>query len=611
MCGIAGILSSNAPSTHRQAEQSKFCSPTTSVVIRDRALKLKAMQDALAHRGPDGKGAFFSPSHQAALCHTRLSIIDLSDGGHQPMTSADKRYTITFNGEIYNYKKLRTQLEIEGEVFQSDSDTEVILRLYARKGPSCVAILRGMFAFLIWDEQEKTAFAARDALGIKPFYYTKMAGSFVFASEIRAVLASGCSSKSISSRGVMSYLMRGTVAEPYTIIKNVKMLPAGTHLTWKAGKTKIRRYWNLGFHADSYTSSKAIEVTRTALEHSIRAHLVGDVPVGIFLSGGIDSTALVAIASKLSKTQVNTYSIAFENPDWNEGDIAKRVATHFNTNHTEFVMTAEVAKPLFKQFLDDIDQPTIDGFNTYCVSKLASEHGEKVVLSGLGGDEIFAGYQSFVTIPKMLKQSRLLAPFRFLIAPLSKKIQKSLSAKQRRISDALSNPRSMSSAHQSFRGIFSVEEASELTNILCNASPKPIPLAEPNHATQIDNVSHLELSTYLRDQLLRDSDVASMAWGLELRVPFIDRVFIEQVSSIPAEYRLQLGKKLLIDSVPELPNWVIERPKQGFRFPFDLWFESSWKEIPLPTTPEWIELTPWYRRWSLTVLNDWKARHAQ
>ncbi len=614
MCGIAGILSPQvSEQTPAESREPKPLSADAvdPAVIKDRASKLKAMQEALAHRGPDDKGAFFSPSYQASITHTRLSIIDLSDGGHQPMTSDDQRYTIAFNGEIFNYKKLRTQMELEGEQFNSRSDTEVILRLFIKKGPACVQLLRGMFAFLIWDEQEKKAFAARDALGIKPFYYLKTEGSFIFASEIRAILASGYSSKKISSRGVMSYLLKGTVAEPDTIVKNVKMLPAGTYLNWKNGKSTLHRYWSLDFTVQHYSQAKAVEVTRTALEHSVRAHMVSDVPVGIFLSGGIDSTALVAIASKLSKRKINTYSIAFENPEWNEGKIAKRVAEHFGTNHTEFLITPEIAKPLFEQFLNDIDQPTIDGFNTYCVSKLASERGEKVVLSGLGGDELFAGYKSFEVIPEMMSKSRLFSKFQFVTKPLTKKLYKYLTPRQRRIGDAINNPNSLTAAYQSLRGIFSISEAYELTNIFCKKAPKELVITEPNHPYEADNISHLELSNYMRNQLLRDSDIASMAWGLELRVPFIDRVFIEQISTIPADLRLQQGKKILIDCVPELPSWVVNRPKQGFRFPFDEWFESSWQDMKMPDAPKWIPLTPWYRRWCLVVLNDWKSRHAK
>lgn len=597
MCGIAGIL--------------KKTPPKDALEFKTMASSLKAMQNALLHRGPDSKGAYFSPCQQAALSHTRLAIIDLSPAGHQPMSLDDGRYTITFNGEIYNHKKLRAELEENGETFTTDSDTEVILKLYINKGEKCVQNLRGMFAFMIWDNDRKTGFAARDGFGIKPFYYRSKDNCLVFSSELRALLASGLSTQHISSRGVKSYLLRGSVSESDTIIRDVKMLPAGSFLTWKEGSIKIKRYWTLKFKPKEYSQEKAIEVTRTALEQTVRAHLVSDVPVGIFLSGGIDSTALVALASRLSREKINTYSIAFEDPLWNEGEIAKKVAGHFGTNHTEFLMTAELARPLFKSFLNTVDQPTIDGFNSYCVSRLASQKGEKVVLSGLGGDELFAGYKSFQVIPRMLQKSGYVKYLHFLIKPLIAQFNRKLTPVRRRIADALLEPKSVAIAHQSLRGIFSQSESQALAESICGKPPRPLKMHEPHHSTLADTISDLELTTYMRNQLLRDSDSASMAWGLELRVPFVDRVLFEQVSSIPASIRLAQGKTLLINSVPEIPQWVVERPKQGFRFPFDEWFSEEWKDMPLPDTPQWIELTPWYRRWSLLVLNNWISRYVK
>lgn len=597
MCGIAGILNQY--------------SPEDAEAFKNMASSLKAMQKALLHRGPDNKGAFFSSCKQAALAHTRLSIIDLTSNGHQPMSINDGRYTITFNGEIYNYKKLRAQLEESGETFNTYSDTEVILKLFINKGPKCVHNLRGMFAFMIWDNEEKTGFAARDAFGIKPFYYRNKGGSFAFASELRALIASGLSSQHISARGVKSYLLRGTVSESDTILRDVKMLPAGSYLNWKEGSIKIVRYWKPKFESQNHSPAKSIEITRTALEHCVRAHLVSDVPVGIFLSGGIDSTVLVALATQLSRKKISTYSIAFKDPKWNEGDIARKVADHFGTNHTEFLMTADSALPLFKAYLDAVDQPTIDGFNTYCVSRLASDRGEKVVLSGIGGDELFAGYKSFDVIPDMLRKTALISKLGFIIEPIVTKIDKHLKPQHRRIADATIAPESIAAAHQSLRGIFSQSESQQLTEVICGKVPRPIPFKDPNHATLADNICHLELTTYMCNQLLRDSDVASMAWGLELRVPFVDRVLFEQISSIPASIRLEQGKQLLIDSVPEIPDWVVGRPKQGFRFPFDDWFSNEWQGMDIPKTPSWIPLTPWYRRWSLAVLNDWKARYVK
>ena len=609
MCGIAGILSYTEldelpPSDSKHARAS---SPNT---LSKRASNLKDMQDALLHRGPDGKGAYFSPSNSAALAHTRLSIIDTSNSGHQPMSSNDKRYTITYDGEIYNYKKLRSQLELEGEKFESTSDTEVILKLFIKKGTSCVQLLRGMFAFVIWDEKNQSAFAARDAMGIKPLYYLSTSNTLVFASELRSVLASGYSSKTISGRGIKSYLVSGSITEPYTAIKNVKMLPAGNYFVWKANKISLKRFWNLEFKESKVDQQKAMETTRGALEHSIRAHLVSDVPIGIFLDGEVSSTAIVAIASKISKKQLNTYSLAFEDSGWNEAYAGKRVAEQFNTNHTELLITEETAKPLFDQFLKDIDQPSIGAFHTYCLSKLAKDNGEKVALSGLGGNELFAGCSSFEDIPEMVKKPQSLAKLNFIISPLSKKLIRLLSPQQRKIIDVINNPNSLVTAHQSFRGSFSSFEADTLTSIICKKTPKKASNTEPKHRDQANNICTLELQHYLRNQLLRDSDAASMAWGLELRVPLIDRVFIDQISVIPANIRLQSGKKLLIESVPELPSWVIEPAEQELGLPVYNWLESHWRSMPMPSSPSWIHLKPKHRRWSLAVLNDWVSRHA-
>jgi len=590
MCGIAGILSTKPKS--------------------DITAKLKAMQTAMIHRGPDDSGHYLSNSQLAALAHTRLSIIDLSPTGKQPMSVSDGRYTITYNGEIYNYRQLRKRLEAEGETFTSQSDTEVILKMYVSKGPQCVHFLRGMFAFLIWDEKKKTGFAARDPLGIKPFYYYRSSRSLVFASELRSVMASGMSNRKLSSRGLYGYFLRGSVQEPNTLIQDIKMLRAGCSMTWRKGKVRLDQYWKINFKKQSIRKKQAIEMTRAALEDSVRAHFVSDVPVGIFLSGGIDSAALVALAKKVTDKPINTYTIAFDNPQWNEGDIAKRVADHFGTNHTEWLMTPTMAQTLFQQYLSSVDQPSIDGFNVYCVSKLASENGEKVVLSGLGADELFGGYTSFDLIPKMLERSASFTRFQAIIAPLCSLAQYLLPVKKRRIADAVSAPESITTAHQALRGIFSSKEADSLTKSLSKKSAKRIAISEPSAEQLADQISSLEINTYMRNQLLRDSDTNSMAWGLELRVPFVDKVLVDLITTIPSELRIQPEKRLLLQSIPELPKWLINRPKQGFRFPFDEWFSDEWDQIPVQSTPKWIPLQPWYRRWSVTALSDWKSRHA-
>ena len=590
MCGIAGAVSTRVEAAEVQH-------------------RVEAMQKQLLHRGPDDSGVVSFENYAATLAHTRLAIIDLSDDAHQPMRSQDQRFTICFNGEIYNYRELRDELTQAGEQLFSQSDTEVILKLYQREGVHCLQKLRGMYAFFIWDSVENRGFAARDPLGIKPLYYWHDANSLAFASELRALIDSRFCTNKLSVQGVSSYLLRGTVSEPHSLLQGVEQLKAGYYLQWHAGSVKLKEYAGLDFQASEMSASEAIAVTRAALEDSVKAHLVSDVPVGVFLSGGIDSTAILALATRASDKPINTYSIAFEDPRWNEGDIAKRVAKHFGANHTELLMTADRARPLFDQFLKAIDQPTIDGFNTFCVAKLAHDHGQKVVLSGVGGDEIFAGYKSFSILPKMTALGRALKPLAPLLSWESKTFNRFISPRLRRSLDFLSRPGSLAAAHQSLRGVFSISETLALMQAL-KLEPTVAALNEARSENLSDRISEIELSTYMRNQLLRDSDAMSMAWGLELRVPFVDSRLITELSAIPAKFRLRQGKKLLIESVPEIPQWVVNRPKQGFRFPFDQWFENSWSQLESDiAVPAWIALTPWYRQWSLLVLANWTRRN--
>ncbi|MGI0483746.1 asparagine synthase (glutamine-hydrolyzing), partial [Geminocystis sp. CENA526] len=384
MCGIGGILTSSA-----------FRDSLDTLIHKVRS--------SLTHRGPDDQGTYINPTKNVAFAHTRLSILDLSSAGHQPMSTEDERYWITFNGEIYNFQEIRSNLEKQGEIFKSHTDTEVILKLYRKKGKDCLSELRGMFAFAIWDNQKKTCFIARDPLGIKPLYYYYDGQNFLFASELRAILATGIVNKTISPQGLYSYLTRGTIAEPDTMIEGIKCLPAGHWLQWQEGEIDIKSYWQIQFQNQVNELSEAKEITRQALIDSIKHHFVSDVPVGIFLSGGIDSSSLLALARTTQTGTIKTYSIAFEEEDYNEGDLATQIAQQFDTQHHQYKITSSIALSILPDFLQAIDQPTIDGFNTYCVSQLAKEDGTKVVLSGLGGDELFGGYGSFQQIPKMVK----------------------------------------------------------------------------------------------------------------------------------------------------------------------------------------------------------------
>jgi asparagine synthase (glutamine-hydrolysing) len=339
------------------------------------------------------------------------------------------------------------------------------------------------------------------------------------------------------------------------------------------------------------------------------------VPVGIFLSGGLDSTALLALASQTQSESLQTYSIVFEDESFNEGAIAAQTAKHFQTQHHEYCLTPELGQTIFQQYLDSLDQPTIDGFNTFTVAQLAANNGTKVVLSGLGGDELFGGYGSFSVIPKMLRWRSHLQAF----TPISQLFGKVLSqttivdSKIKRLGDFLQAPSTSQSAYQCMRGIFSQQEALTLTQFYCpDWQYQPLNfLQNPQDSfscpTISDEISWLELSQYMRNQLLRDSDVMSMRQGLELRVPFVDQVLLEAIAPIPSQWRLAQGKQILKEAIPEIPPWVLNHPKKGFMFPLQKWFDKSWVQTftDLSFVPKSINLNLWYRRLAVINLNYW------
>jgi asparagine synthase (glutamine-hydrolysing) len=560
----------------------------------------------------------------SGLCATRLAILDLSAAGHQPMTTEDGRYTIAFNGEIYNYRELRSQLSADCYQFRSHSDTEVVLALYQRKGGTLVKELRGMFAFAVWDEQEKTCFLVRDPLGIKPLYYyfDESQGLLLFASELRPLLQSCLVPKQLSPAGLHGFFRTGSVPEPYTLVENVYCLEAGASLLWRDGKITKQQYWRPRFEPNvEITASQAVEQTRTALFDSVSHHFVSDVPVGIFLSGGIDSTAILALSRLTGQTDLQTFSISFEDPAFNEGDVAARTARHFETHHTDWRLSGETALQLFDTFLSRQDQPSIDGFNTFMVSKLVHDHGLKVVLSGLGGDELFGGYPSFRRVPKMVNVSRRMGILRPARQAAGRLLEFASAPQIRRLGSYLQSTPSAGSAYDCVRGVFTSREADRLLPMfgLNGANgrddargPRAGLLQRDRHSdgvsqsTLADEVSYLELTRYMRNQLLRDSDVMSMAWSLELRVPFVDRALVETISRIPAPVRLRTNKQLLLDAVPEVPEWVWNRPKRGFLFPFQKWLEQDWGRLfntITATSP--VPAQTWYQKWGLFVVQRW------
>lgn len=583
MCGIAGIFSLRHSAGESQAAGAR-------------------MEQALLHRGPDDRGLWQSACQQATLVHRRLSILDLSHGAAQPMTTADGRYTLCFNGEIYNFRALRAELQGQGFSFQTSSDSEVILQLYARDGAECVKRLRGMFAFAIWDAVRQTAFLARDPLGIKPLYWHQTDGMLAFASELRALCQSQLFQPTLSADAVQRYFETGSVPEPLTLVHEATMLEAGHALEWHNGRCKTWSFWQLTFSATPSTTTDAVKVTRSALLESVDHHFVSDVPVGIFLSGGIDSTALLALANETGHAGCSTFSIAVDDAAADESAIARRTAAHFGSDHHEMRLDASLAQELFSQFLDHLDQPTIDGFNTYTVSALARHHGMKVVLSGLGGDEVFGGYASFAKIPTMCRWHKIASRVPGLPALLERS-----KPQHRRLADFLRSPGTVADAYASLRGIFSKTEAAHLTAWITGGEVAKVESEKWKAEGSIpDQISELELTRYMRNQLLRDSDVMSMAHGLELRVPFVDRALLESVANIPSAVRLQANKRLLTQAVPEVPEWVVNQKKRGFLFPFEKWLGSSWGdafENAAHSAP--VSVSTWYQKWSLFVL-----RHA-
>ena len=592
MCGIAGILTSSLRPEVARAAASR-------------------MQDALIHRGPDDGGLWQSENGSATFAHRRLSILDLSGAARQPMTTPDGRFTICFNGEIYNFRELRAGLEKNGALFQTTSDTEVILRLYERDGLQCKNVLRGMYAFAIWDAQERLCALARDPFGIKPLYLHEGSGTLAFASELGALVQSQLFSPSLSHDGLVRYLESGSVPEPLSLIREVRCLAAGESLIWQNGNIERRQSRLTKFTSTQSFAGDAEAVTREALIDSVRHHFVSDVPVGIFLSGGLDSTALLALSKVTGQTGVKTFSVAVDDAEADESPVARRTAEHFGSEHHEMRLNAARAQQLFDAFLQHLDQPSIDGLNTFTVSSLAREHGMKVVLSGLGGDELFGGYSSFQKVPRMLAIHRLTAAIPS-VSILAANALEGLGGKpqHRRMAEFLRGPCTVERAFSSLRGVFSQAEAASLASWITGEAIPVQTRSQPMENENIaDEVSRLEICHYMRNQLLRDSDVMSMAHGLELRVPLVDRVLFDAVAAIPASIRLGKGKKLLMQAVPELPDWVVNQKKRGFLFPYQKWLSGTWStRLDAASAGAPVPVVTWYQKWSLFVLRHCMTR---
>jgi asparagine synthase (glutamine-hydrolysing) len=573
MCGIAGLLSLNDSDEQRRAAVARMC-------------------DALQHRGPDDRGEI--SRGPATLGMRRLAIIDPA-GGHQPMTSADGRQHLVFNGCIYNHRALRAELAAGGYPFQSHCDTEVLLAAFVRWGEECLPRLRGMFAFAVWDESARSLFLARDAFGIKPLYYHRdeARGRFAFASELNALLASGLVARRIDASAVAAYLAYFAVPAPRTIYADVCSLRPGECARLSGGRLAVERWWRFPAAGAGVPAVRTAEQfhheLRTRLDETVQAHRIADVPVGAFLSGGLDSSAIVALMTRAGGARLKTFSLVFEETAFSEAAPARRAAKVLGSEHHEAVLTGGQVAADLDRLLGAFDQPTGDGINTFYVSQAAHDGGVKVALSGLGGDELFGGYPSFRDLPRL---ARLLPWWRALPAILRRAFTRRLArggVRQRKLADFLDQARDLHGLCSLQRRVFS----SARGRALLRPDAQSAVGAEFHHhpcladlpadlagADSFQIISAWELRTYMADVLLRDSDVMSMAHSLELRVPFIDAPFIEWLWAQPARFKAGGGqaKSALAAALARvLPEEIRRREKHGFTLPFAVWMRRELK----------------------------------
>src|SRR5712692_9104586 len=631
MCGIVGILARRTQITRAVLEQAT-CS--------------------LAHRGPDDSGTVLLKDTQPepveiGLGHRRLAILDLSPLGHQPMQDPVTGNWIVFNGEIYNFRELRKELESAGVAFKSHSDTEVILAAYRVWGESCLARLGGMFAFALWDAPRKRLLLARDPMGIKPLYYHQSKQNFIFASEVRTLLQTGLVPRKLDPTGVLSYLAFGSVYEPWTIVEGVRAVPPGHVLTVENGSLSSREYWNplqASSRAESDASSgngiAAADQLHAILRDAVLSHLVSDVPVGVFLSGGIDSSALVAVLSH-NGVRANTFSLVFQEEEFNEGQYSREVARHFGTEHHEIPVSQQDTLTVLPEALCAMDQPTIDGINTYLVSAKTRAAGVKVALTGLGADEMFAGYSNFRRVPRMEAFSKRFGRLpRLARQPLSASVTlfAGRGDRSRKLAELATGQDSVVHPYFLVRMLFGAAEREVLAGEGLGDSERALEsvlresIAQSSTLDPVNRVSYLESHFYMRNTLLRDSDFMSMAHGLELRVPFLDRALVEACFRIPGERKLEGNspKSLLLASLGvELPREIVNRPKRGFTLPFERWLrgemrpvvedallKSNWDQTSISGSAVrkvWNRFhageTSWSRPWSLFVLKRWCAQN--
>ena len=556
-----------------------MCGIAVALGVRDADRVVAAMSRALAHRGPDDDGSRHLRGHDGtplgAMAHRRLSILDLTPAGHQPMVSDNQRYTIAFNGEIYNFRALRSELEWGRARLSSRGDTAVLLAGWVRFGSAFVHRLDGMFAFALWDEWNRALYLARDAFGIKPLYYARVGRGLLVASELKAILASGLVPPRFDRHALGGYLTFGAVPEPDTIVSGVQSVASGTVLRFDATRGEfdqvefvpmIRPDSEAEPITDRRTSSALV---RDALERAVDRHLVSDVPVAVFLSGGIDSSVVAALTAQRAGSAIDGFTVAFREQQFDESAIAKRVARRYGIRHHTIPLGDTELLAALPSAFAAMDQPTLDGINTYVVSQAVRAHGTKVVLSGLGGDELFAGYPSFRRARALARYARIPVPARLVAAHVAAKIGGVRGAK---VALGLRRGLPGDAAYLASRMLFGTRQVSDLSGLRVRATD-----GAPPNLSVLQQVTWRELTGYMRDTLLRDSDVFSMAHALELRVPFLDRDVV--TAAFAAVDGLKLSrlavKPLLVDATRDLlPSEVWDRPKQGFVLPFAEWMHG-------------------------------------
>ena len=572
MCGIAG--------THAY----HLAAPAV-----DRA-ELLRVREHMRARGPDGAGLWVADDQRVGLAHRRLAIIELSEAGAQPMLDPETGNQISFNGEIYNHAELRAQLQRDGVTVRSLSDTEVLLKLYAQRGPDMLGLLRGMFAFAIWDAGRRQLFLARDAFGIKPLYIADDGRTLRFASQVKALLQADVDRRP-EPAGHAGFLLWGSVPEPYTLFRGVRALPSGHWLRVADGVVGtpqcfdsplqgLRRVPRAGADAQAQSLQQVAEAVRG----SVAAHMVADVPVGVFLSAGLDSTMLAACAARVGELRTLTLGFAeYAGTPLDEAALAGEVALRLNADHRLQRVSAPDFAADREALLAAMDQPSIDGINTWFVAKMAAQQGLKVALSGIGGDELFGSYPSFRQVPRLRRVAAPLARVPGLGAGLRCALA--------RLGSRLPSPKyagvleygaTMGGAYLLRRALFMPWELPALMGPALAAEGLAELATLQRLQTSIEgldgdrlSISALEMQWYMKNQLLRDADWAGMAHSLEIRVPFVDSVLLSQMVEIPSLDWMQEKRMVARTVAPELPNAVLERPKTGFAVPIHQWLNPD------------------------------------